>query len=157
MIDVPRISDAAVARIRPLVEASRYRLDGIPSSIWLEPYMVGLLGMLITLVAEHEKRAIKQAAMQRIQSVSWRAITGLEYRIGEEIMLLSSSHNADFLEGCMDATKIAAELIYDNAGSSAEAPDLGDLAVFGDRGPAAAIPDIPLWRDAFDSYIARRQ
>lgn len=159
MIDVARVRNAAVATIQPLVEASRGRLDGIPGSIWLEPYMIGLLGMLITLAAERQARPIEGAALRQVQTEAWRKITGLDYRIGEEIMLLSATHDEQFLAGCIDAARIASELYGYEAASwrGWDAPDLPGPSLFADPVAAHQVRDIVRWRETFDSYVVRRQ
>ncbi|MGY3234168.1 MULTISPECIES: hypothetical protein [unclassified Bradyrhizobium] len=159
MIDVARVRNAAVATIQPLVEASRCRLDDIPSSIWLEPYMIGLLGMLITLAAERQTRPIKGAAMRQVQTEVWRTITGLDYRIGEEIMLLSASQDEQFLAGCMDAASIASDL-YDYeavAPLGLDAPNLQGSSLSADQVAVRQVRDIVRWRETFDTYVMRRQ
>lgn len=159
LIEVARMRDAAVATIQPLVEASRGRLGGIPGSIWLEPYMIGLLGMLITLAAEWQTRPIDGTTMRQVQTEAWRKITGLDYRIGEEIMLLSAAHDEQFLAGCMDAASIASELYgYEAAAPLGwDAPNLLGSSLLADPVAAHQVRDIVRWRETFDSYIVRRQ
>lgn len=159
MLDVARVRNATVATIQPLVEASRCRLDGIPDSIWSEPYMIGLMGMLITLTAERQTSSIEGIAMRRVQTEAWRKITGLDYQIGEEIMLLSATHNEQFLEGCMDAARIASEMHDCEAPLPLgwNVPELGDTSPLADPLSAHHVPDIIRWRETFDSYVTRRR
>ena len=54
---------AAVAAIAPQVDASRHRLTGIPDAIWLEPYVVGFITALITLIARETVGSLSVRAM----------------------------------------------------------------------------------------------
>ncbi|WGR91704.1 hypothetical protein MTX20_25525 [Bradyrhizobium sp. ISRA435] len=97
--------------------------------------------------------------MRQIQTEAWRKITGLDYRIGEEIMLLSATHDEQFLAGCMDAASIASELYGDEAAAPPgwDAPNLLGSSLFADPAAAHQVRDIVRWRETFDSYIVRRQ
>lgn len=159
MIDVARARNATVATIQPLVDESRCRLGGIPDSIWSEPYMIGLMGMLITLTAERQTSSVEGIVMRRVQTEAWRKITGLDYQIGEEIMLLSATQDEQFLEGCMDAARIASELQNCEVPFPLgwNVPELGDTSLLADPLSGRHVPDIIRWRETFDSYVTRRR
>jgi len=127
---------AAVAVITPQVDASRHRLAGIPDAIWLEPYVVGFITALITLVARQAVGSLSGTAMGLVQADAWAEITGLDAGlIGEEICLLSSMEDLEFAEGCRSASAFFAA-----HADKAVSPDGGaDLAA--------------LWSALFDSRI----
>ena len=103
----------AVATIAPLVERSRDRLHGIPDSIWLDPYMVGFVAMLITLVAKREVKEIDQPSLALVQCEAWAEITGMNSElIGEEILCLCTTENADFELGCHNALAFSEALTH---------------------------------------------
>lgn len=107
MLKVRRARKAAVALINPLVERSRWRFHGIPELVWLDPYLIGFLGMLITLIAQKEVRSIGGQALGLVQLDAWEQITGTEIvNVGEEICLLSANGDATFQSGCIDAQQM---------------------------------------------------
>lgn len=104
--DTRRGRRAAVRAILPLVDRSRARLSGISDRVWLDPYIVGFLVMLITLSARREVVDLEGQPLCVVQSRAWGEITGLNSDlIGEEVLLLSSSQDGDFEEGCRNAIK----------------------------------------------------
>lgn len=101
-----RARRSAVAAIRPFVESSRSKLE-IPDSLWLSPYFVGFLGMLITLVAARTVRALDTDELAAVQSRSWAAITGMNANlIGDEICALSAAQDPGFATGCSNALAV---------------------------------------------------
>jgi hypothetical protein len=132
-----RARKAAVALIRPAVEDLRARRGGISDAIWLEPYMVGFMSMLITIFARWEAPSTDDAALGRIQERAWQEITGLRYPIGREILLLSQAQDEQFATGCRDAATVVREDfqhgVYVAATRSAEAR----------------------WKVVFEDYFAR--
>lgn len=54
MAEIRRGRRAAVTTIGPLVERSRAALNGIPDIAWRDPYLVGFMLTLITIVARVE-------------------------------------------------------------------------------------------------------
>ena len=109
MFDVWRIRQArkaAVASIRPFVETSRHRMNGIAESVWLDPYMVGFVGTLVTLAAERRSATLRTQAMGLVQADAWADITGARPDlIGEEICFLSAARSKDFETGCRNAAR----------------------------------------------------
>lgn len=99
-----RARRAAIAALAPLVTDSRRRLHVIPESAWLEPYMLGYLTTLITLLAEREVGRLDTDALGLVQAEAWAKITGQsEHLIGEEVSFHSVMGNRQFREGCMNA------------------------------------------------------
>lgn len=157
--EIARARNAAVATIQPLVEASRSRLGGIADSVWLEPYMVGFLTMMITIAARRERRAIDEEAMCKVQAGAWQTITGLDYAVGEEIILLSEAQDAEFAAGCSDAIAMASDF-YRDVMSGAE----GSPAIPGPMRPDDALSGHVValqalratrWREVFDTYVSQ--
>lgn len=153
--EAARLRDAAVATIRPLVEASRRRLNGVPNSIWLEPYIVGLLVMLITITTKRTSHPIRQSTLCRVQAAAWQRITGIKYRIGEEVILLSEAHDQQFMAGCVDANRIAEELYGTDARPSYDGrdPAWDTLSLDVDT---QSTPDIAAWHQTFERYVVNR-
>lgn len=95
---------AAVAAIAPLVEQSRRRMLGITDIVWLDPYMIGFMIMLITLVAKREAGIRTSGSLAQVQSSAWAEITGINRElIGEEVALLNATRNDAFEIGCHNA------------------------------------------------------
>jgi hypothetical protein len=137
-LKVRRARKAAVAAIAPHVERSRWRMDGIPETAWNDPYVIGFLAMLITLVAQKEVRWLDGQALGLVQLDAWGAITqSASDTIGEEICLLSANGDGAFELGCSNAQRMFQEL--------ERAPAAG-----GEDGPLAASL---LWSRFFDDRV----
>ncbi len=160
-LQVRKGRNAAFATISPFVEESRRRLGGINDEIWLNPYMVGFMATLITLVAQRAIGPLGSHALGLIQSDAWARITGLSGElIGEEISYLSSSENKDFAAGCCDAAAFLDALIGEPV---REATDEWQLAVatasigarssanFDELNPGA----LALWSLYFDGLVTQ--
>ena len=107
-----RASRAVVRQIGPLIARSRTRLEDIPDQAWLQPYMVGFMGMLISLLARNASPTIGSQATGLVQQDSWARLTGCDAcLIGEEMCLLSSQDDPKFAEGCHAALEVFEWLI----------------------------------------------
>jgi hypothetical protein len=145
-----RARRAAISIICPLVERSRWKLHGIPESAWLDPYMVGFLSMLITLVAKDKASNLDVDALGLVQLEAWKEITKLEMNdIGEEICLLSMDHNNVFQAGCDNAVLLF-DAIMEPGGASGMMDDSTDEL------PPCGFPNdvvTALWKRVFEDRI----
>jgi len=115
---------AAVAAISPFVEQSRRRLDEIPVTAWLDPYLVGFITTLITLIAKRRCDSLATSTLARVQSTAWGDITGIGADIiGEEVCLLSAAQNRTFEQGCENGVRFFQALFPEQNQLSADAPD----------------------------------
>ena len=120
LLKVRRARKAAVATITPLVESSRWRFHGIPEMVWLDPYVIGFMAMLITLIARNEVRSLGGQALGLVQLDAWGAITkAVNVNVGEEICLLSADGDAEFQTGCVNAEQMF-RAIQDASGGDEE-------------------------------------
>lgn len=95
---------AAVSAIAPIVEASRRRLGGISDVTWSDPYIIGFLVMLISIIARMESGRISNDSMSAVQWRAWEDITAIESNvIAEQLLLLSTDRDRDFEQGCSNA------------------------------------------------------
>ncbi|MBX6426438.1 MAG: hypothetical protein IRZ09_11025 [Variibacter sp.] len=149
---------AAVAAIAPLVERSRNRLNGIADGVWFDPYMIGFLVMLITLVAHRKARVLDNHSLGIVQSEAWAAITGLKPElIGEEVVHLSAMGDGDFEIGCRNA--IAFSQALDKMPMRGD-DDPRELELFS-LGPGGIEPAdfaesasvVALWSHYFDAHV----
>jgi hypothetical protein len=102
---------AAVAAIAPIVEGSRQRLGGISDVAWSDPYIVGFLVMLISIVARLESGKISGDALCLVQCRAWEEITATESdAMAEQLLILSADRNRDFEFGCRNAAAFSAIL-----------------------------------------------
>lgn len=164
MLDVWRARrgrKVAVAAIAPLVESSRRKLNGLAQSDYLEPYIVGFLSMLITLVARRTMAAATDDAVGLVQAEAWGEITGLgSDSIGEEICLLSSSGDVDFYSGCSAAAQFfemscrpSADGDQKPTGGADDVPDGDDPAIVSMlKGELSKV----LWAQCFEDHIRSR-
>ena len=165
MFDVWRIRQgrkAAVASIRPFVEASRCRMDGIAESVWLDPDMVGFVGTLVTLAAGRRSAGLGTQAMGIVQADAWADITGSRPDlIGEEICFLSAARSKDFETGCRNAARFFGALSGQPPDASFSAMGEARLAVPEDEDAGAPDASEPygdpqaLWSAYFDAQVER--
>jgi hypothetical protein len=95
---------AAAGEITPLVEGTRLRLGSIPDTTWRDPYVIGFLGMLITLIAMRSTGPLDTDDLGAVQAGAWTDITGMSGDfVGEEICFLSASNDNRFTFGCRNA------------------------------------------------------
>lgn len=95
---------AAAAIIAPFVERSRHRLGDTIEIHWLDPYLVGFMSTLITLVATRRTGGLGSEVLGLVQSEAWAEITGLEAAlVGEQICFLSATGHRGFIQGCRNA------------------------------------------------------
>lgn len=154
---------AAVTTIGPLVERSRTALNGIPDIAWRDPYLVGFMLTLITIVARIASRDLQGRDLRLVQSQAWGAITGMDADlVGEDAITLSNSHPREFQHGCLSAMLVATRLCgaaevaligyepWQLMDATAEAGSLvNDNCDLG----AVRHPATGNWSDAFDAYI----
>ena len=102
-----RARRVASETIGPLVDLSRQRIGPIPDDAWRDPYLIGFLGMLITLMAKVATEGrIGDDGLALVQLEAWSDITGeQDGLVGQEICLLSLGQNADFNRGCHNARR----------------------------------------------------
>ena len=143
---------AAAAAIIPFVDGTRRRLGGIPDSAWHDPYVVGFLGMLITVITTRLLGSLSTDALAAVQAGAWTDITGMPGDIvGEEILFLGTSRDNRFIVGCGNAETFFRAL---DAASRRTEQNLGAGA---DALPASeSVEDKPgssLWSRYFDAYL----
>lgn len=157
---VRKARKAACATISPMVARSRRRLGDIPDTAWANPYVVGFMVMLITIVARTEVGKIEGQALCLVQAKAWEDITGMRSDlIGEEVLLLNAARNRDFEIGCQNAMTLGSMLIGNsimNAGPGTEwhdrHPDLHDTdadVIWSERDDVSA-----LWERFFDAHVS---
>lgn len=102
---------AAVAAISPIVEGSRYRLGGISDVAWSDPYIIGFMVMLISIIARMESGRISADALCLVQCRAWEDITAMQSDLmAEQLLLLSTDRNRDFELGCHNAAAFSSVL-----------------------------------------------
>jgi hypothetical protein len=149
LLRVRRARKAAVAAIHPHVERSRAQLHGISEGAWRDPYVIGFLAMLITLVAQRSERRLGEQALGLVQLDAWEEITGTKTsNIGEDICLLSATGDTAFRAGCDNALLVFEAIEAEGLGrDSLRHPDVG-------QGPdAPASPSTTLWSRYFDERL----
>ncbi len=157
---IRRARKAACAAISPMIARSRRRLGEIPDSAWSNPYVVGFLIMLITIVAKAEIGKIEGQTLCLVQAKAWEDITGMRPDlIGEEVLLLNAARDREFEIGCHNAMMLGSMLIGNsilNAGLSAEwhdrHRDLHDTdadAAWSERDDVSA-----MWERLFDAHVS---
>ncbi|NJL08469.1 MAG: hypothetical protein HC900_09550 [Methylacidiphilales bacterium] len=144
-----RIRKRVAAVIAPLVEGSRFRLGGIAESSWADPYVIGFLAMLITRLAEQHAGSLDNTTLALVQAGAWADVTGQdEETIGEDLLLLSSSNDTLFEQGCRNADLVADALSLSL--SRETAPDIEDASWL--ASPERNDVDA-LWADCFEARL----
>jgi hypothetical protein len=106
-LKVRRGRRAAVETLAPFVARSRDRNPHIPENVWLSPYLVGLMGALITLAAKRRTGPLDAQDLAIVQAQAWSALTGIEGDLfGEELYLLSMEPDESFKSGCRRAAEV---------------------------------------------------
>jgi hypothetical protein len=107
VIELARIRKArkaAVATISPIVERSRHRLGAISDAAWSDPYMIGFMVMLVSIIARVESGRLTRNSMSHVQCKVFEDITSMRSDVmAEELLLLTTSRNRDFELGCRNA------------------------------------------------------
>jgi hypothetical protein len=142
---------AATTAISPLMDKTRQRLDGLPDSVWREPYIVGFLGMLITLHVTRKAGSLGTAALASAQAGAWSDITGMAANlVGEEICFLSAAGDKAFDLGCRNATSFFEAVdILDRRNEESLLKDRISLSGCGQVEEARSA----LWARYFDAYV----
>lgn len=164
LLKVRRGRKAAVALIAPLVERTRHRFGHIPENAWFDPYMVGFIGMLITLVANRATGGLSSQGLGIVQGEAWAAITGCRNDlIGEEMCLLSTAQNRLFQRGCSSAELFLERLdgsggAYATSAAAATYAQAPHVAPAFTGYPGTGISNNPenaaaLWEQHFDAHI----
>ncbi|HSP24785.1 MAG TPA: hypothetical protein VLQ65_06395 [Saliniramus sp.] len=106
-LKVRRGRRAAVETLAPFVARSRSRNPHIPENVWLSPYLVGLMGALITLAAKRRTGALDPQNLAIVQAQAWSALTEIEGDLfGDEMYLLSTDPDEAFKSGCRNAAEL---------------------------------------------------
>jgi hypothetical protein len=154
---------AAVAAIAPFLAQSRRRLDGVPDMAWLDPYMLGFIVALITLIAKRHNAALNTHALALVQADAWAELSGIKPDVlGEEVLLLSMGRDRGFESGCRNAVHFGGALYGQALRAEAEEDFLAVLAAdaFGpsqasDFTQLGALSEdaMQLWIEYFDGHI----
>jgi hypothetical protein len=74
---------AVVAAISPIVEDSRHRLGGISDVAWSDPYIIGFMVMLISIIARIQSGKISEDSLCLVQCRSWEDITAMQSELDD--------------------------------------------------------------------------
>lgn len=166
-LDRIRATRSASAIISPLVERSRRRRRGLSPDIWRQPYVIGFISSLITLIAARVAcRRLESNRLGSIQLACWTAVTGQpDDEIGEDICMLSANRDEAFMLGCHNAGVFLAaycgeplnsaegffETGFDDQQSRMQQSAAGEenLEIYGKGGIVACF----LWQQFFDAQI----
>jgi hypothetical protein len=149
-----RARKTAVATISPIVEQSRQRLGGISDDAWSDPYIIGFVVMLISVIARLEVGRIADRALCRVQSQAWQEITSMQGgAVVEDLLLLSSARNREFELGCHNAATFGSILFGTSMlleGAGVPQPAMSDG--FSRREDITAA-----WAQYFDAHISQQR
>ncbi|MGE5535540.1 MAG: hypothetical protein ACM3W7_08495 [Acidobacteriota bacterium] len=123
-------------------------MGSIPDSTWHDPYVVGFLAMLITMIATRAAGSLGSNDLAAVQSKAWGDITGMPgHLFGEEICFYDAAHDNRFTFGCRNAELFLHEL--DVAKYQSEQKLSAGAAV------TPSEPDVTsaLWSHYFDAYL----
>jgi hypothetical protein len=139
---------AAVGQIVPLIDGTRLRWGAIPDTAWRDPYVIGFLGILITVIATRSIGPLDTDDLAAVQAGAWTDITGMPGDlVGEEICFLSASNDNRFMLGCRNAEAFVQAL--DIADRQSERLDEGSVASL----PADREIRSTLWSRYFDAQL----
>lgn len=96
---------------RPSLALSGIGMEDAAAGGWLPPRTLGFLAALVTLMARQISARLPEHALASVQVTVLAEMTGVGPElIGEEIVLLSSSGEADFAEGAAAGAAFFASL-----------------------------------------------
>ncbi|MGP9819628.1 hypothetical protein ACTZWW_06410 [Salinarimonas sp. NSM] len=79
-------------------------VEDTSDSIWLDPYLVGFLATLITLIAKRKAGPLKEEALALVQEGAFSELTGLDGTLlAVELVLAGHAPSRAFSQGCADA------------------------------------------------------
>jgi hypothetical protein len=143
---------AARALIQPYLNQSVQR-GAVAASTWHEPYVIGFLSMLITVVARREVGELSAASLAAVQAKAWTDITGADGTlVGEEICFLSAGEDKAFDLGCRNAVAFFEAVL---AQTALEAKPNDDPLQPAWR--RLSDGEAALWRCYFDGFVGGRE
>ncbi|MGJ3261850.1 MAG: hypothetical protein ACFE0R_01320 [Salinarimonas sp.] len=78
-------------------------VEDTSDSVWLDPYLVGFLATLITLVAKRKTGPLKEETLAGVQEGAFSSLTGLDGTLfGVELVLAGQAPSRGFAQGCAD-------------------------------------------------------
>ncbi len=141
---------AATAQIVPLLDGTRHRLGSLPDSIWHDPYVVGFLGMLITMIATRAAGSLGRDDLAAVQSKVWAEITGASGDLfGEEICFYDAAYDNRFISGCRNAELFLHALHVATRQSAQELGMEADTPLISAEGDVRST----LWSRYFDAHL----
>jgi len=104
---IARARKAVTAALQPMVRASEVRCGTISGRCWTDPYIIGFLSMLITLMTRSlASDRLSDDGLALLQLDVWAALSGVaDTGIGERILSLSANEDEAFVEGCRCAAE----------------------------------------------------
>jgi len=145
---------AAREMIGPLINQSMQR-GAIPETAFRDPYIIGFLSMLITLIAKRQVGPLGAASLASVQARAWSDITGTDGAlVGEEICFLSAGQDKAFDLGCRNASSFfqAVSEVFDHQRDD----DLADTPALSAPFIGAREGESSLWARYFDAYVGSR-
>jgi hypothetical protein len=98
-----RTSTLVTRTLSPAIGGTVLRLGGVPAHAWLDPYALGFVVTLVTLVAGTLRNHGPQG-LGFVQVDCWQRLTGVkDGALGERICLLSAGSDPAFMRGSRDA------------------------------------------------------
>jgi hypothetical protein len=127
--------------IAPLLVQSRQRV-AFSGEVWLEPYLIGFMAMLIAYIATRRVASIDSDTLALIQAEVWHEITDHDESVlAEELIRLSLGQDQMFEAGCRNGASFGQALCAHKSFHSGL-----------DGGEADDVVTV-LWQDVFDQYV----
>lgn len=106
---------AAIDTLSPYLQRTRAHLGEIPQIAWRDPYIVGFVTMIASLlILERSAGRISGEKLGLAQLAVWERVSGIvDPRVGEDILTLSAAGDELFLEGCRNARRFHGSLRKD--------------------------------------------
>ena len=148
---------AAVAAISPILDRSRHRLGGVPDAAWSDPYIIGFMIMLISIIARMEAGRIASHSLGKVQRRAWEDITRTNSDMMiEEMMLLDRTHDQKFELGCHNAAALGSMLLGSSVRDGGAMREEHSCDATGTQAiePLAQREDVSAaWIQFFEAYI----
>jgi hypothetical protein len=145
-----------IAALKPFVAFTQDAATRAVPNDWLQPHILGFLSTAITLIAEASKGPLRSHALGAVQTSVMVSITGGSAQVaGEEITLLSSRRDPEFMAGCHAAYQFVEALSLERHRHVSDKAGLGPFVPEHASEDDGRLNAHGLWRDHVVHYLTQ--
>jgi hypothetical protein len=146
----------AMAALKPFIAFTQHSATRAVPNDWLQPHVLGFLSTAITLIAEAPNGPLQSHALGAVQTSVMVSITGGSAQVaGEEITLLSSKRDPEFMAGCRAAYQFVEALSLEHHRHVSDKAGLGPFVPEQASGDDIGLNAHGLWREHVVHYLTQ--